>query len=79
MKRTLQALEFIKAETAAGRKFPSAYQIAFHMGWKNDSSVNDVLARLAAHGHIVVAGREPSGRGWRYTYALKGQQQGDAQ
>lgn len=42
----LRVYLFIKSEIAAGRPFPSNRTIADHMGWKQTSSVADVLAAL---------------------------------
>ncbi len=67
---SLGALAFIKAEIAAGRSMPSGKDISEAMGWKNATSGNDVLMRLAANGQLVVVDREQRGRGWRYQYAL---------
>lgn len=72
MKRrgSMGALDFIRSEIAAGRPFPTAGQIADELGWLNSSSGTDVLQRLRANGHLKIVRREPSGRSFRYTYAL---------
>ena len=71
MRQSLKAFDFIKAEVKAGRKFPTATAVAAHMGWRNACSGNDCLMRLAANGWLEVKNRELSGRGWKYTYAIK--------
>jgi hypothetical protein len=68
-----RVLAFIRDERAAGRPFPSAREITRHMGWKCESSAKDTLSRLRWHGLVVIAHREPSHRGWKYTYRLPGE------
>lgn len=41
-----RAFDFICAELADGRPFPSRKAMREHMGWKNESGVLDVLAAL---------------------------------
>lgn len=65
-----KVLAFIKREIGAGKQFPSARQIRDHMGWLNDRASCDALMSLAAKGHLRVKNRTPSGRGWRYEWAL---------
>lgn len=68
----MEVLAFIQAERAAGRPFPSKRQICDRMGWKDESSVNDVFSRLVRYGylkrHDAVRGAA-SGRP-RYTFSL---------
>lgn len=47
-----RVLDFITAEIAAGRPFPTHRQIADHMGWKATSSVNEALNFLFYDGHL---------------------------
>lgn len=68
--KTAATLDFIKAEVAAGRPFPSAEQIRLACGYGDPSRVEEVLVYLAFHGHIVRVSRKPSGRGFRVTYGL---------
>lgn len=58
-----KVLAFLHAEVAAGRRFPSREQIRDHMGWKNESSVIDVLHTLAGRGDIK---RKRSIGGWKF-------------
>ena len=51
--RRTQAFEFIQAEIAAGRSFPSAQSLANHMGWKHQSSARDCLCSLAAFDKVI--------------------------
>lgn len=58
---------FILSETEAGRVFPSKPQIAAHMGWKNTTSVSDVLAQLASDGRIRRRGWQGRRMLWEVT------------
>lgn len=44
-----KVLAFIREEVGAGRVFPSAAQIAAHMGWRNASSAQQCCSALAGH------------------------------
>ena len=55
--RTMQVLEFIYAERAAGRPFPTLNQITTHMKWPRDGAhrqAKDALNRLQHAKMIVV-------------------------
>ena len=57
-----RALEYLQSVVAATGKFPSRMEIAAHMGWKNESSVSDCLARLHWRGKIKAEIIEPKKR-----------------
>jgi hypothetical protein len=54
-------LAFVREEVGAGRGIPDAARVALRFGWLV-SSARDSLRRLAADGHLRVAGREPRGK-----------------
>lgn len=51
LKQTL-VLAFIDAELKRIRRFPSAREIATHMGWVNDVAARDCLSRLVGKGFV---------------------------
>ncbi len=63
--RQQQVLDFIRAEIAAGRDFPSAQVIAFEIGWRVDTCAREALQALAGFGHLI----KRNVRG-RWVYAL---------
>lgn len=66
MKQRTKALQFIRAEIAAGRPFPAHAAIARHMGWKNASSASDALWALVKDGHLSAV---QTGRNFRWALA----------
>ena len=62
MKQRIKVFEFIKSEIKNGRPFPKAAAIRDHMGWKNASSVSDVLWALVRDGYLTAQshGRNPN-------------------
>lgn len=46
-------LEYVDAELAAGRSFPTIDQIADHMGWKQRHSARDCLRRMWWRGLVL--------------------------
>lgn len=65
-----RVLEFITDHETAYGKFPSRTQVIDHMQWSHASTYNDVMFTLAVAGKVQIVSREPSGRGFRYHYAL---------
>ncbi len=68
--RRRQVYDFIKAEVAAGNRFPTHHQIAAHMGWQKTASVQDCLLSLARFDRVLV--HTCSGHG-QHAFALKDQ------
>lgn len=71
MARRLTAIQqrllgFLRAETAAGRPFPSTTQIVEHMGWESRRrTAIDVLQTLLVKGYVRGVGEWKLGRGAR--------------
>lgn len=61
-----RVLDFICAEIAAARPFPTTAAIREHMGWQHDASVLTCLALLRGDGHLKMVGWH----GRRVVYAL---------
>jgi hypothetical protein len=51
--RRLKAYQFIKAELAAGRPFPSMRAIADHMGWINESGARDACLTMCGFDRVL--------------------------
>lgn len=68
----VRTLNFITEFEAMHGVFPSRTHIIEYMRWPHHTSYNDVMFTLVAAGKLKIAGREPSGRGFRYFYALAG-------
>ena len=66
--QTERVFAFIKAELAAGRKFPTASAIDRHMAWR--SGGHDCLIRLINWGRIRVVDRRVINGQWRMVYEL---------
>lgn len=71
-KQQAAVLAFIEDQISAGNSFPSALEIAKHMGWKNASSAMSCIMSLVWRGKIRMVSREPCGRTWKYTWELVG-------
>lgn len=63
--RRRQCFDFIQAEVAAGRPFPSTQAILDHMGWQQPQSVRDCLHTMAAFDKVIT--RTWTGTGWLFT------------
>lgn len=59
--RRQAVLDFIKAEIAAGRGFPTARDIGERMGWKRRYSAYDCLSKLEYYDHVLKR-RQGSGK-----------------
>lgn len=57
-------LDFIRRRVRTGRGFPTRGEIARHMGWKNETSVYQVLQALHGLGHLR---RFRSGKSFRFS------------
>lgn len=69
-RRRAQVLAFIKAEIAAGYPFPSHDAISYHMDYRDNRQVNDVLTALTGDGFLERTFAEPPSRK-KYIYRLK--------
>jgi hypothetical protein len=67
-RKALEALAFIEAEIASGRKFPRRCDIARHLGWASDSPVSDLLANMSRHGLLDLVSVTQRSNGWIRAY-----------
>lgn len=61
------ALAFIDDYLEQQGRFPSAEEIAVHMGWRDVHSVHDCLFRLTWRGYLL-RDRKHNGRKYQYHY-----------
>jgi hypothetical protein len=62
--RTNDALTFIRGRVESGNGFPTAVEIAAHMGWKSDSSGRDLVLRLITRGYVERLRTTPKDKGY---------------